>query len=333
METIQLTRFGPPHVLQPGLARVPRPDPGQVLIEVEAVGIGFAQTQMRAGTFPAPFWRPEMPLVLGGDVVGRIVKVGEGVDGFCPGDRVAAYVLTGANAQYVVAAAEALIGVPDALDAAAATVLAGTGPIAAGLLDVASPRVGEAVLVHAGAGGVGHIAVQLARMAGAGLVISTASTPAKRDFVTNLGADLVVDTTVPEWAQHILGRTDGRGVDVVLDGVGGAVTRESLKILAPEGRLVFFGAAGGSRATEIDAMALMRGQSVRGFMLSAWRSQRRTRSSRAVAHLVGALTAGHVRSVIDRRLDMSQVAHGHLIIESRAHRGRVVLLVSGDKLQ
>ncbi|MER7133290.1 quinone oxidoreductase family protein [Streptosporangium saharense] len=328
MLAVRVHEYGPPEVLRPEEVPVPRPGPGQVLVEVEAVSVGFAQTQMRRDLFPAPMWRPAFPIVLGGDVVGVVAETGPGVEGVRPGDRVGAYTLHGAYAEYVVLDAASLVSVPEDLDAVRATVLPGSGPIAMGTLGVADLRPGERVLVHAASGGIGHLAVQLARLAGAGQVIATAGSAAKRDFVRGLGADLVVDYGEDGWAERVREATDGAGVDVVLDSVGGQVLRQGIGLLAPFGRLVFYGSSnGGLDIPHISPMELIGIKYVTGFALSAWRAARPDRYRTDHKLLVDYLRDGAVRDVVHAVLPLRQVARAHEIIESRSHIGRVVLKV------
>jgi NADPH2:quinone reductase len=327
MDAVLVGEFGGPEVLRPGRLPVPSTGPGQVRIATEAVGVGFAQTQMRANTFPGRFWRPGLPLVLGGDVVGHIVEVGEGVESWHVGERVAAFVLAGGYAQYVCAPAHSLIRVPGDLDAAEATVLAGTGPIATGLLDVAGLRAGERVLVHAAAGGVGHLAVQLARLAGAGQVIGTAGSPGKREFVEKLAADAVLDHADPNWPARARELTDGCGVDIVLDGVGGDLLAGDLAAMADGARLVFFGAAGGQSVQTLDVLSLTALRSVCGFTLSSWRTNQPEHYERETARLAAFLEGGRLRSVVHERLPLARADLAHELVARRDHPGRIVLVL------
>lgn len=326
MRAVALHDFGAPEVLRVTELPPAAPGPGQVRIAAEAISVGFAQTQMRRDRFPAPMWRPEFPLVLGGDVVGTVDEVGLGVSAVRPGDRVGTYVLHGAYAEYVRADAATLVPVPADLDAAEATVLPGTGLIAAGVLDVGGLRPGETVLVHAAAGGIGHIVVQLAKLAGA-TVIATAGSAVKRAFAAELGADVTVDYAAPDWTEQVLAATEGRGVDLILDSVGGDVLRAGIGLLAPMGRLVFYGSAGGElEVPKVGLMELIGLKFVTGFGLSAWRAARPERYRQCLADLTHHLRTGRVVTRVHARLPLSGAAEGHRIVESRAHQGRVVLM-------
>lgn len=327
MDAVLVHEFGGPDMLRPGRLPIPSPARDEVLIAAEAVGVGFAQTQMRAATFPAPFWRPRLPFVLGGDVVGRVVAVGHGVRGVEMGERVGTFVLDGGYAQFVVAPGSALVQVPAGLDAAEATSLAGIGSIAVGVLDIGRMVPGESVLVHAAAGGVGHLAVQLARIAGAGQVIATASTPARLAFARSLGADVAIDYSRPDWTERVREATGSRGVDLILNGVGGDILRADVGLLAPLGRLVFYGSAdGGKNVPAVPVLELTSLRFVAGFALSPWRAARPEAYREGLAALTGALASERVRCAIHARLPLARAADGHRILEAREQLGRVVLV-------
>ncbi|MFC9846850.1 zinc-binding alcohol dehydrogenase family protein [Streptomyces sp. NPDC060223] len=327
MRAAQFDRYGAPDVLYVAESPVPEPGPGQVRIAVEAVSVGHAQTQMRREVFPAPMWRPVFPVVLGGDVVGRITAVGPDVEGLRPGHRVGAFTLYGAYAEQVVVDAATVVPVPEELDAAEAAVLPGTGLIALGILRTGQLRKGETVLVHAAAGGVGHIAVQLARAAGAGQVIGTAGADAKREFARATGADAVVDIRSPQWAEEVRELTGGRGPDLILDGVGAEVLQQGIGLLAPGGRLVFYGSSGGElEIPRVSVMDLISIKYVTGFALSAWRLGRPDEYEAGVAELARLLADGQVKSAVHARLPLEQAAEAHALVEARAQLGRVVLI-------
>ncbi|MET8560294.1 zinc-binding dehydrogenase [Streptomyces flaveolus] len=327
MRAVQFDRYGDPDVLYVAERPVPEPGPGQVGIAVEAVSVGHAQTQMRRDVFPAPMWRPVFPVVLGGDVVGRITAVGPGVAALRPGDRVGAFTLYGAYAEQVVVDALTVVPVPEELDAAEAAVLPGTGLIALGVLRTGQLAKGETVLVHAAAGGVGHIAVQLARAAGAGQVIGTAGEAGKREFARTTGADAVVDHRSPHWAEEVRELTGGRGPDLILDGVGAEVLQQGIGLLAPGGRLVFYGSSGGElEIPRVSVMDLIGIKYVTGFALSAWRLGRPHEYEAGVAELTRLLLDGQVKSAVHARLPLERAAEAHTILEARTQRGRVVLI-------
>lgn len=327
MRVVQFDAYGGPEVLTTARAPVPEPGPGEVRIRAEAISVGYAQTQMRRNVFPAPMWRPVFPVVLGGDVVGRVTAVGAGVSGVRVGDRAGAFTLYGAYAEQVVVDATTVVPVPDGLDAAEAAILPGTGLIAAGVLRTALLCEGESVLVHAAAGGIGHLAVQLAKAAGAGLVVATASSARKLDFARSLGADVTVDYSAPDWAARIRAAVDGRGVDVVLESIGGEVVHQGIDLLAPGGRLVFFGSSAAELAVpDVPLMRLIGLKYVTGFALSAWRDGRPDDYRDTVEELTAHLVSGRLKSTVHARLPLADAARAHEIVENRAQLGRVVLV-------
>lgn len=326
MRAVQCHAYGPPEVLGLEEVAVPVPGPGEVLIGAEAISVGFAQTQMRRNAFPAPMWRPSFPMVLGGDVVGRIAALGSGVEGWRVGDRVGAFTLYGAYAEYVAVDEEALVLVPEGIDAAEAAILPGTGPIAAGILDTARVFPGESVVVHAAAGGIGHIAVQLARRAGA-RVIGVVGSPERANFVQSLGAQSVVSSNTPGWADRVRAATGDTGPDVILDGVGGPRLLEGVDILAPSGRLVFYGSADGDLdIPEVSVMRLITMKHVAGFALSAWRTARPEEYRRALEDLSRGLSDGSISSRVQSRFPLAEASRAHAMVESRTCNGRAVLI-------
>lgn len=331
MQAVRFHEFGEPDVLRVEEVPSPQAGDGEVVIKAEAVSVGFAQTQMRRNVFPAPMWDSSLPSTLGGDVIGTIVEVGSGVSSAKLGDRVGAFTLYGAYAEFVAVNADTLVKIPRALDPAKATALPSSVPIAAGILDVGNVSKGETVLVHAASGGIGHIAVQLAKALGA-TVIGTASGNRKCEFVKQLGADVVVDYSDKTWPIAVRDACGGRGVDVVLDGVGGDLFRDSLGLLEPMGRLVFFGSAGGGRdVPSVSVMELIRLKYVAAFALSTWRANRPEQYEKSLADFRDGLASGRFRHEIFEAIPLSQAAKAHQLVESREHTGRIVLIPEGEK--
>jgi NADPH:quinone reductase len=242
MRRVRYHSHGGPEVLVTEEADIPQPGPGQVLIRSEAIGTNYVDVQLRRETDPDSMYFRSLPATVTGDVVGTVEQVGPDADPALVGSRVAV-LLEDAYADYVVAATDWLARVPDRLGPGAASMLPTVGAVAFGALHTARLAEGETVLVTAGAGAIGHIAVQLARQQGAGTVIATAGSPAKLDFLTSLGADVTVNHREADWADQVRKAAPG-GVDVVLEAVGGQMLRASVGLLAPFGRVVVFGALG-----------------------------------------------------------------------------------------
>ena len=309
MRTVRFHEHGGPAVLRVEQAPEPVAGAGQVLVRAEAIGANVIDTVIRSGTSP---WPRPLPGALTGDVVGRVTAVGDGVTEYRVGDRVAG-LSEDAAADLVALDAGWLARVPEEADAAEATVLSMTAPLALGLLRAGRLAAGETVLVQSAAGGIGHLVVQLARELGAGRVIGTASTAAKRDFVRSLGA---------EAADY--DKVEGP-VDLVLDAVGGEVFDAGLELLGPGGRMVTYGAVGGKLPT-VAALSLFALKWVTGFSMMAWR-QGRPKQARADMTDVAAFRAdGRLRVAIAERVPLAEVVRAHEILDARANLGRVVLI-------
>src|SRR3954468_25096720 len=231
MRAVQIEEFGGPEVLE--VVDIPKPEPedGQVLIEVEACGMNFADTHQRENSYLA---RYELPLVLGGEVAGTTED----------GERVVALVPSGGYAEYAVAPEAMVVPLPDGVEPGEALALLIQG-LTAWHLYRTQGRVaeGETVVVISGAGGVGNIAVQLGKSMGAGRVIATASTEEKRQLCLELGADAAVDPQVEDLTAALIEANGGKRVDVVFEMAGGRIFDQSFEALAPFGRMVTYGIA------------------------------------------------------------------------------------------
>lgn len=320
MRRVRYHAYGGPEVLRVEEADVPDPGPGQVRIRTTAIGANFVDTKFRRGAGTI-FHRP-LPATLTGDVVGTVDAVGAGVGTDLAGRRVAALVLD-AFADFVLADADGLVDVPDGMDDGVASMLPSAAPVALGVLLASGLAPGGTVLVHAAAGNIGHLAVQLAKLRGAGTVIGTAGSPAKLDFVRTLGADAAVDYSGDDWTDRVRAAAPS-GVDVVLDSVGGRTTLRSLELLAPFGRLVIYGAA--DDVVDVPATSLYLLRSIGGFSLLAWQAARPVEYRQAMAELTGLLTSGHLRATVHTRLPLAEAVAAHRLLDARAQLGRVLLV-------
>ncbi|NJP97749.1 zinc-binding dehydrogenase [Nonomuraea sp. FMUSA5-5] len=321
MKAIRMHAVGGPEVLRLGEIDVPQPGAGHVLLKVEAAGVTYGDVMKRQGGFG-----PDLPLPAGLGLVaaGRVASTGAGVSAPAPGTRVMAWVEHG-YAEYALAAASAVVPLPDAVDLREATALPVQGVTAYQTLhDAARLQPGESVLIHAAAGGVGNLAVQFARLHGASTVIGTASRPGKLKHIRGLGA-VAVDYTDEKWPQHVLDATDGKGVDVVLDSVGGDISTRSLECLAPFGRIVTFGAAGGSPAALTGMSLMVKNQSVIGYGLPG-QMQNPARLAEVVGKLVQLLAGGGLEVTIGQMLPLEEAEQAHRAIAGRDVVGTTVLL-------
>ncbi|OUC98441.1 quinone oxidoreductase family protein [Streptosporangium minutum] len=323
MRRIRYHAYGGPEVLTMEETEIPSPGPGQVRIRAEAIGANFVDVKFRQGPEAGGIYRRDLPGVLTGDVVGTVDAVGPGADPGLTGRRVAA-LAEDAFADHVVADTEWLAPVPEGIDDATASTLPMGAPVALGALRAARPAPGETVLVHAAAGGIGHLAVQLARISGAGTVIAAAGSPGKLDFTRTLGADAAVDYSAEDWHERVREVAPG-GVDVVLDSVGGRVLARSLDLLAPLGRAVVYGAAGGE-ATDIPLTSLFAMKSVAAFSLLAWRAAAPEQAREDMEAVARHAVEGRLRAALHARLPLDEAAEAHRIMESRSQLGRVLLI-------
>jgi NADPH:quinone reductase len=322
MRRVRYHAHGGPEALAVEEAEVPAPGPGQVLIRAEAIGVNYVDVQLRRATDPASLYYRPLPGTLTGDVVGTVEAAGPDADPSLIGTRVAV-LLEDAYADYVLAGTDWLVPVPPGLSLAAASMLPTVGAVALGTLRAGRLAKGETVLVTSGAGGIGHLAVQLARQQGAGAVIATAGSAAKLEFLAGLGADVAVDHSRPDWADQVRAAAPD-GIDVALDAVGGAMLNASIGLLRPAGRAVAYGSAGGEFAS-IPVRSLFGLKTVTGFGLLMWRSTAPGRARADIAELAGLLEAGELRPVT-RSLPLAEAVAAHRLLEGRAFPGRLILV-------
>jgi NADPH2:quinone reductase len=321
---VRYYEFGGPEVLKVEEVEVPTPGEGQVLIRAEAIGANFVDTKFRRGPSAGSLFVRPLPGSPTGDVVGTVEAVGSGVDPSLTGRRVAALVDPDAFADFVVADAAWLADVPDGLDDGAASTLSSAAPIALRVLRAGQLQAGQTVLVHAAAGTIGHLAVQLAKLEGAGTVIATAGSAAKLDFARAHGADVAIDYTQDDWTEQVR-QAAPNGVDVVLDSVGGEMLLKSIDLLAPFGRVVAYGVASGDLGT-VPVMSIVGLRSVVGFSLLAWRAAAPKQAAAEVAEVTEHFASGRLRAAVHTRLPLTEAVAAHRILDQREQLGRVLLL-------
>jgi NADPH2:quinone reductase len=318
---IEVTEFGDDSVLEQVERDRPEPGPGEVLIDVEAVGLNFADVMQRRGHYHGG---PEPPYVPGMEAAGTIAETGEGV-GREEGERVVAMLDGGGYAEYATAPALALFDVPEQISFAEAAgfpvqfltayhCLHGWGGL----------DEDDDVLVHAAAGGVGTAAVQLASRHGA-TVYGTASTSEKLALAERLGCDHPINYTETDFAAETDDLAGGDGLDLVLDGVGGDTFRESVDAVAPFGTIVAYGAASGEPGTVDTATLLFGNKSVEGFHLGRAMQRDPERIYEAVPELSGMLASGDLEVVVGQTFALEDAAAAHRALEGRETTGKVVL--------
>jgi putative PIG3 family NAD(P)H quinone oxidoreductase len=302
----------------------PHPTEGQVVIEVAAAGVNRADINQREGHYPSPPGSPEWP---GLEVSGTIVDVGDGVTGWSVGQQACALLGGGGYASLVAAPASQLLPIPrgmDVVDAAALPEAVAT--VWSNLFLEAELRSGETLLVHGGSGGIGTVAIQLARAFGC-LVAVTAGSTEKLEACASWGADILIDYHQQDFVERMLDATDGRGADVILDPIGGDYLARDLQALAPHGRIAVIGNQSNAKST-IDVRQLMaKWATIHGTTLRARpASQKADIIASVLANVWPLVDAGQLKPVIDRRMPLADAARAHERMESSAHIGKLLLI-------
>ncbi|HEY1510920.1 MAG TPA: zinc-binding dehydrogenase [Solirubrobacteraceae bacterium] len=320
MKAAVIYENGGPEVLR--YEEVPDPEcpDGCVLIDVEAISIEGGDLLARAGSPP-----PSVPHIVGYLAAGTVAEVGAGVEGRAVGDRVVTLNMAGSHASKRVVPAITTWPIPDRLDAArAACVPVAFGTAEECLFTAGHLESGQTALIHAGGGGVGMAAIQLAKQAGA-TVISTASSDEKLERLREFGLDHGINYASENFVQRTRELTDGRGADVILDSVGGQNLVDSIAALAYRGTLVSVGLAARAGST-LEARALWeKNNALRGVFLGGALLNEYPRVHAMIADLIKRVQTGELRVVIDRTFPLAEAAGAHRYVESRQAFGRVVM--------
>jgi NADPH2:quinone reductase len=313
MRAIQVTEFGGPEVLVEADLPDPQPTDGTVLLQTSAAGINYADTHQTENSYLAA---AELPMIPGAEVAGTTPD----------GKRVVALVGSGGYAERVLASPVFMYEVPDGVDDGQALAIILQGTTAWHLLRTcAHLKEGESVVVHAAAGGVGTLAIQLAKRWGAGRVIAAASSEEKRQLALDLGADVAIDARAPDMKAAIE-EANGGTVDVVLEMVGGSTFDGSLAALAPFGRLVFFGMAGRERPSPVDpGQLLQKSRSVIGFWLAHCMARPQEMLAEPVRELLDVVGAGELRPVVGGTYPLSDARRAHEDMRARKTTGKLVI--------
>ncbi|NIH83506.1 zinc-binding dehydrogenase [Amycolatopsis granulosa] len=325
MRAVVMEEFGGPEVLRIREVPDPEPQPGQVVVAVAYASITFVETQVRSGR--GPFSRPGLPRVPGNGVGGRVVAVGSGVDPVLVGTIV---VTTtggeGGYAELATARAQDLVPVPEGVALGDAVALLADGRTALWLYRQANVHRDEHVLVEAAAGGVGSLLVQLASADGA-RVIGAARGAWKAEPVMGLGAAAVVDYSRPGWLDRVRAVTGGRGLDLVFDGVGGAVGTQAVRALRDGGRVSVYGMASGTDAEHDPAE--LRARSIEVIGLTSAPSPAEARA--LIADALDMNAAGTLRPLIGQTFRLDQAAAAQRAIEARTTLGKTLLTVDNPR--
>ena len=322
MRAIRLDRHGGPEVLDLASVPLPQPGPGEIRIRVEAIGVNFIDTYHRTGLYPLA-----LPSGIGLEAAGTVDAVGADVTDWAPGERAAGFLgPVGAYAEYWVVPAAQAVRLPDGLDSQTAAAMMLKAATAEYLIcRCARVSAGMTVLFHAGAGGVGHLALAWLKALGA-TVITTVGTPEKAEIVRRLGADHVILYRDKPVAERVRAITGGRGVDVVFDGVGAATWQDSLKSLRRRGLLVSFGNASGP-VPPVSLLELTAAGSVfvtRPSLMDYYDEP--AEIADGASRVFRMWDEGVLRPRIAARLPLDQAGEAHRLLESRRTTGSIILI-------
>jgi NADPH:quinone reductase len=320
MKAIRFYEYGGPEKLAYESAALPEPKAGEVRVKLAAAGVNFIEIYQRRGWYPVP-----LPAILGGEFAGVVDALGEGVSGLHTGERVATASGVGAYAEYAIAPAGKLVPIPErvSLEQAAAVLLQGmTAHYLA--LSTYPLKEGDTALVHAAAGGVGQLLVQIAKMRGT-RVIGTVSTEEKAALARTAGADEVILYTQVDFANEARRLTGGKGVDVVYDSVGKSTFQKSLNCLRPRGMMVLYGQSSGP-VEPFDPQTLQAKGSI--FLTRPTLGHYTLTQEELVwraGDLFNWLAGGQLKVRIDRTFKLKEAAKAHEYLEARATKGKVLL--------
>lgn len=321
---VLLSAYGAPEVLTLVEAELPQAKPGEVIIKTEAIGVNYSDTLRRRNQY---FMPTPLSYVLGSEVVGEIIAMGEGVAApYTVGARVLAILpFGGGYAECVSAQAQYCVPIPPHLDAKAATAIFVQGSTAQLMISqLAKNLKDKAVLVNAAAGGVGSLLVQLAKMNGA-KVFAASSSDEKLETAKANGADVLINYTQPNWGQQLKAQNNGQGLDIAFEMVGGEVYNETVKSLAPGGQLIIYGCASGIQGTVHPEYFVDENLSQIGFNLAHFITHQPAVWQEALGAVIGMLANGQLHISTPHTFLLQDAAEAHRQIEARKTTGKVVL--------
>jgi len=324
MKAARFHTTGGPEVLVFEDVPDPAPGPGQILLKVEAAGVNYVDIMRRRGD---PLHEPTpLPAIVGYEMAGTVAGLGAGVKSPALGAKVFVNARSGAYAQYAVAPAESAVEIPAGMAPVKMVALWLQGLTAALALKYAGRLVaGETVLVEAAGGGVGTMAVQIAKLYGAGKVIAAGSSDDKLEVARRLGADAAINYREADWVRKTWEATGGKGVDIVLESVGGKIFEQALETLAPFGRQVVIGSASNQPSTIASGSLFNHNRAIVGFGIHQYYPKPGLVQA-TIKELVGYVVAGRLVLQLDHVLPLSEAAAAHRLVEERKSAGKVVLL-------
>ncbi|NTA36303.1 NAD(P)H-quinone oxidoreductase [Agrobacterium salinitolerans] len=327
MRFIDLPSHGGPEVMQSSKAPLPKPAKGEILVKVEAAGVNRPDVAQRQGIYPPP--KGASP-ILGLEIAGEVVALGDGVTEFKPGDKVCALANGGGYAEFCAVPAGQALPFPKGYDAVKAAALPETFfTVWANLFQMAGLTEGETVLIHGGTSGIGTTAIQLAKAFGAE-VYTTAGSAEKCEACVKLGAKRAINYREEDFAEVVKSETGGKGVDVVLDMIGAAYFEKNLSALAKDGCLSIIAFLGGATAEKIDLRPIMvKRLTVTGStMRPRTADEKRAIRDELVGEVWPLIENGKVAPVINRVFTLDEVVDAHRLMESSSHIGKIVMKVS-----
>jgi putative PIG3 family NAD(P)H quinone oxidoreductase len=324
MTAIEIGEPGGPEVLRPARRPVPVPGEGEVVIRVEAAGVNRADCLQRQGGYAPPPGASDIP---GLECAGTVAALGPGVAGWRVGERICALLTGGGYAEYVAVPAPQCLPIPGALGMAEAGGVPETVfTVWTTVFERGRLEPGESFLVHGGSSGIGTTAIQLARARGA-RVFATAGSAEKCAVCVELGAERAINYREEDFVAIVKEMTEGRGVDVILDMVGGDYIQRNLSAMAIEGRLIYIAFLGGPKAEVNFAPMLMKRLTITGATLRARPIAEKGAIAAAVEEKVWPLIAdGSIRVVLHKTFPLAEAGAAHTLMESSAHIGKIVLL-------
>jgi putative PIG3 family NAD(P)H quinone oxidoreductase len=326
MIAIEIREPGDPDVLVPVERPIPTPGSGEVLIKVAAAGVNRPDLMQRRGRYPPPPGASDIP---GLEIAGTVDRLGSDVSPWKVGDDICALVAGGGYAEYCVAPAPQCLPVPRGLDIVSAAAIPETFfTVWTNVFERGRLAAGESILIHGGASGIGTTAIQLARARGA-RVFATAGSPEKCAACERLGAERAINYKETDFLEAVRAATGGRGVDVVLDMVGGDYFPRNIDALAVEGRLVEIATLRGAKAEITIPTVMQRRLTITGSTLRARAVAEKGAIAQAVrTHVWPLVESGAVKPIIHQTFPLADAAAAHRVLEAGAHIGKVVLVVS-----
>ncbi|MGQ9426728.1 NAD(P)H-quinone oxidoreductase [Gilvimarinus sp. F26214L] len=328
MRYVELDSHGDPEVMKITEGPAPRPRPGEVLIKVAAAGVNRPDVAQRQGSYPPP---PDASPILGLEVAGEVVELGEGVDASLLNTPVCALVNGGGYAEYATAPAGQCLPVPRGLSLGEAAALPETFfTVWTNVFDRARLQSGETILIHGGSSGIGSTAIQLAKAFGA-RVLTTAGSAEKCEFCRALGADLAINYREEDFVEAVQRATDSRGADVILDMVGGEYIQRNIAAAAVEGRMVSIAFLGGPKATVNFAPMMVKRLTMTGSTLRPRTAEVKAAIARNLREKVWPLIeSGKIAPKIAAEFPFEDVVNAHKLMESSQHMGKIVLITDRD---